>query len=450
MTRRLVLALSLMFAAAPAFANDHAKSEDAIRERDDRIASLESTLSAVVDELARLREQVAVPEEPELVSAYGLGPAASKIYGIERGLSIGGYAEGNYRMFVDDKNSSNLDRADFLRMVMYLGYKFTERIIFNSEIEFEHASTSGISDALGGRISSGGSVSVEFAALDFFMHEKVNFRTGILLAPMGFLNELHEPPFFYGVQRPVVETRIIPTTWRENGAGIFGNLTETVEYRLYAMNSFNGSGFSDSGIRGGRQRGNRALAEDWAGILRVDWRPDSVDGLLLGGSVFYGEVDQDIELTGVNRDVDEADLMIAELHGQYQNGGFHTRFLLAYSHISNVRDFNLSLGRMPGVADPIAGTQLGGYVEFAYDIWSMLFGNYGKQLEPFIRVEYVDTQRRIPTGFTADRTNTFWLYNPGIQFYPHPNVVLKLEYRNFDPHEGEIADEVAVGMGLAF
>jgi hypothetical protein len=29
-------------------------------------------------------------------------------------------------------------------------------------------------------------------------------------------------------------------------------------------------------------------------------------------------------------------------------------------------------------------------------------------------------------------------------------VVLKLEYRHFDPREGERADELGVGMGFAF
>ena len=85
----------------------------------------------------------------------------------------------------------------------------------------------------------GGSVSVEFAALDFLWRPEANARAGLLLVPMGFLNEVHEPPFFYGVQRPETETRILPTTWRENGVGLFGKLGETVEYRAYVMNGFN-------------------------------------------------------------------------------------------------------------------------------------------------------------------------------------------------------------------
>jgi opacity protein-like surface antigen len=447
MTRSLVTTFVLLAASVlgsvsavlPASASD---DPDAIRARDDRIAHLESTLETVVDELARLRDQVAVPDEPELVSSYGLGPAASKIYGVERGLSIGGYGEANYRTFVDDKNGRDLDRADFLRMVLYFGYKFTDRIVFNSEIEFEHGTTSDVKNG-----SGGGSASVEFATLDFLLHEKVNARAGMLLVPMGFVNEIHEPPFYYGVQRPETETRILPSTWRENGVGLFGNLSESLEYRLYAVTGFNGSRFSDSGVRSGRQNGNRSLAEDWAGVLRLDWRPEAIEGLLLGGSVYYGEADQDYELiAGV--DVAETEVLIGELHLQYRNGPFHMRSLLAYTDVSNAGELSVSLGRAADA--PVAGAMLGGYVEAAVDVWSMLFGNHARQLEPFLRVEYVDTQRSIPTGFTANRNRSFWLYNPGVQFHPHPNVVLKLEYRNFDPHEGEMPDEVAVGMGFAF
>jgi len=434
----LLLAVAAPHVAAPARAAD----DDALRARDDRIAHLESTLETVVDELGRLRDQVAVPDEPELVSAYGLGPAASKIYGVERGLSIGGYGEANYRTFLDDKDGRDLDRADFLRLVLYFGYKFTDRIIFNSEIEFEHGSTSNVDNGAGG-----GSASVEFATLDFFLHEKVAARAGMLLVPMGFINEVHEPPFFYGVQRPETETRILPSTWRENGAGLFGNLTENLEYRIYAVTGFNGSQFTDAGVRGGRQKGNRALAEDWAGVLRVDYRPDWMEGLMVGGSVYWGEADQDFELID-SVDVSETTLTIGEVHLQYRNGPFHVRALGAYSDLSNAGELSVSLGRASN--RPVAGNMIGGYVEGAVDIWPWLFGNHERQLEPFFRVEYVDTQRNVPEGFSANRNRTFWLYNPGVQFYPHPNVTLKLEYRNFDPHAGEKPDEVAVGMGFAF
>ena len=129
-------------------------------------------------------------------------------------------------------------------------------------------------------------MSVEFMALDFFWKKEANFRTGLVLVPMGFINEVHEPPFFLGVRRPETERRILPATWREMGVGVFGQLGEEVEYRAYVVNGFNAAGFSASGIRGGRQNGNRALAEDFALVGRVDWTP--WHGVLLGASAYVG------------------------------------------------------------------------------------------------------------------------------------------------------------------
>ena len=100
------------------------------------------------------------------------------------------------------------------------------------------------------------------AALDFLIRDELNARMGLLLVPMGFLNEVHEPPFYYGVNRPDVERLIIPSTWREGGAGLFGRIGDMVQYKLYAITSMNAAGFDDSGLRGGRQNGNRALAEE--------------------------------------------------------------------------------------------------------------------------------------------------------------------------------------------
>lgn len=433
----LMTALPLTLAASAAAQ----ETSDAVRLRDDRIAELERKLDVLASELDRVRTQVAVPEEPELKSLYGLGPAASKIYGVERGLSIGGYGEANYRNFIGDRNEGDLDRADFLRMVLYFGYKFTENIVFNSEIEFEHGSTSSTDSA------GSGSVSVEFAALDFFWKDALNFRAGMLLLPMGFLNEVHEPPYFYGVTRPEVERRIIPSTWRENGVGIFGRLGEDVEYRSYVTTGFNALGFSDSGIRGGRQKGNRALAEDLAWTTRVDWTPEVVPGFLLGGSFYVGDSGQDQELAD-GTDIPDARLWIVEAHAQYETGPWHWRALAAYSQLSDTTSLNVALDRPRN--RPVAEAMFGAYGEVAYDVWPAIFGGTEKSLEPFFRAEYVDTQLEVPSGFEANDQNSYWVFTPGIQFKPHPNVVLKLEYRNMAAAGGNRPDELALGMGFAF
>src|SRR6266404_1257102 len=166
-------------------------------------------IDVLAHEVESLKSRLVLPEARALKSYYGLGPAASKVYGIDRGLSIGGYGEVNFQKFVNDQQGRH-DQFDVARFVLYTGYKFTDRIILNSELEFEHAVVAHDKE---------GEAEVEFMNLDFLGWQALNFRAGLLLVPMGFINEIHEPPFFHGVFRPEVEQRIIPTTWREGGVG---------------------------------------------------------------------------------------------------------------------------------------------------------------------------------------------------------------------------------------
>ncbi|MFW9770522.1 MAG: hypothetical protein ACFFEM_17015, partial [Candidatus Thorarchaeota archaeon] len=404
-------------------------------------------VQVLADELERTRTQMAVPEEPELESRYGLGPSASKVYSIARGLSIGGYGEGVYQKFIEDAGGSS-DRADLLRMVLYAGYKFTDSIVFNSEIEFEHAST-------GATVSSGGgSVSVEFAALDFSIREWANLRAGLLLLPMGFINEIHEPPFYYGVHRPEVERQIIPATWRENGAGIFGSLFGgEIEYTAYVVNGLDAEGFSPSGLRGGRQKGNRALAEHLAFVGEVNWSP--LPGFLLGGSVYSGKSGQNQVAGGVP--IPDTPTTIWEVHSQLRRRGLHLRGLFAMAHIGDAERLTSALRAASVDGEPILGpTQTiasemqGGYVEIGYNVLPLLFPGTEKLLEPYFRFESYDTQHQVPSGFLRDRSKEIRSYTYGLQFKPIPNVVIKMDARERESEAGDVADEFNVGLGFAF
>lgn len=207
----------------------------------------------LTDEVRKLRDTLVLPETKELKSAYGLGPAASKVYSLQRGLSIGGYGEFNYRNAVSDKGTTR-DEFDFLRMVLYVGYKFNDWIVLNTETELEHAFTKTTES------SDSGEVALEFANLDFLFDPRINLRVGLMLLPMGFLNEIHEPPFFHGNDRPTVEREIIPSTWRANGIGFHGEVLEGLTYRTYGITGFNARGFRSNGFRDARQRGNREIA----------------------------------------------------------------------------------------------------------------------------------------------------------------------------------------------
>ncbi|MGH0032206.1 MAG: hypothetical protein ACQGVC_20640 [Myxococcota bacterium] len=455
--RGIACVLALLATAAPAAAAD---DEDLAKE--DRIAALERKLDVLTSELERTRSDMALPEDGDLSSFMGLGPGASKVYSLSRGLSIGGYAEGYYSAIVDDKKQSGAkNRSDMLRGVLYAGYKFTDNIVYNMEIEFEHATT-------GSTESSGsGSASVEFAALDFLIRDWLNARVGLVLLPMGFLNEIHEPPFFYGVNRPDAERRIIPTTWRENGVGIFGQLAEELEYKLYVVNGFNAEGFDPSGLRGGRQKGNRALSEHMAFIGRLDYTP--VPELTLGGSVYVGNSgqDQNVNVSSggtflAEVDIPDALTTIWEIHGQFQKAGVTTRALFTMATVDDAADLSRALGPIPAgfglpggtgelsAGEAVADRMIGMYAEVGYEILQWIVPETDMSLEPFFRYEYVDTQNEVPAGFNRDRTQIVSTYTTGLHFKPIPNVVLKLDYRNRSAREGKLGDEVNAGFGVVF
>ena len=397
------------------------------------VKNLERKTDVLSQEVEKLRTNLAIPEEAKYKSAYGLGPAASKIYQVGKGLSIGGYGEANYQAFVGDKGN-NVDNADLERIVLYAGYKFTDNILFNSEIEFEHATTgSGDDDK--------GEVSVEFAALDFFIDPLANVRAGLVLIPMGFINPIHEPPFFFGANRPEVERRIIPATWRELGIGLFGQITPELTYTTYVVNGMNAEGFDSNGIRSGRSSGSRARAEDFGYVARLDYAPAEVPGFSVGGSAYVGNSGQKQTFQGQKPDVGT---QLYEAHAQWKYRGWEWRALGSWGLIDDAGILSAAKG------ETIGSKNYGWYTEIGYDIMPHLMRDTAQYLAPFFRYEQLDTIAEAPTGFLDDGNKDRRIYQFGLQYKPIPNVVIKADYRNFTAKTGSVPDDFNLGIGFIF
>ena len=413
---------------------DTGASGDAAADADDgRLERIEEQVEVLAEEMGRLESIFAVPEEVAYESYSGLAPAASKVYKRDQGLSIGGYGEVRLRSFQDEGDDEKDDVFDALRAVLYVGYKFDENWVFNSELEFEHAGSGG-----------GGSVSSEFVTIDYLWKDEVNFRVGLVLVPMGYVNEIHEPNFFFGAERPEVERVIMPSTWRENGGGFYGTIADRIDYRFYVINGFDGQGFDSGGLRGGRQKGSRAIANDFAFVGRID--VDVVDGLQVGGSVYTGQSGQ--EQRGVDGQLlPDALTTIYELHAQYKGYGATVRALWTQAFIDEAGALSRGLGLGPSSS---IAQQLGGwYIEAGYDILP-LFMETRASLEPYFRYETYDTQKEVSDQFARDRSKDIDLYVVGLQFKPIPQVVFKVDYRHFDPVAGDRANEIQALVGYVF
>ncbi len=371
-------------------------------------------------------------------SVHGLGPAASKVYGLEQGVSVGGYGEMLYT-----NRSSGDDQLDFLRGVFYFGYKFNDRILFNSEVEFEHAKTGEGEE---------GEVALEFAYLDFLVRDWFNVRAGLLLLPVGFLNELHEPPIFFGAQRPQVERVILPTTWRENGVGVFGEVG-SFSYRVYVLNGLDSTGFSaSSGIRGGRQNGSKAEANDFALAGRADWT--IVPGLQVGLSGYIGDSGQDATVLGEELD---GQVTVFDLHAEWRWRGLRLRGLYAQVDIDDAELISQqNLDATDGGEKSIGERLVGWYGEAAYDVLAHL--DTKQQLSPYVRYEEYNTQDEVPDGFLTDPFDRFradpaldvQLLTIGVAYHPIPQVVIKVDFQDFDNQAGTGMDQLNVALGYLF
>lgn len=435
LTEDVILEFSLASAVAVAAGSrqdgqdpDMAATLLALEARD---AELERRIDLVAGEVERIDLAGLIPVVGE--SEYGMGPAASKVYSVDEGsVSIGGYGEMLYENFSSDaddgSSSGKTDQADFLRAVLYFGYKFDEHWVFNSEIEFEHAST-----------GASGSASVEFAYLDYLSSDATNFRAGLLLQPMGLTNEMHEPTTFLTAKRPGVETVIIPSTWRENGVGMFGDVGEFA-YKAYVTGGLDASGFGDGGLRGGRQKGSKSKAEDLAFVGRVDWVGHP--GLVLGASGYVGDSGQGL---GGGADVQTT---ILEVHADWRWRGVRLRALVAHAELDDVTELNNALG-LVGMAS--VGEELDGhFVEVGYDVMQLIQPGSVKSLTPFLRYEAFDTQASVPTGFASDPANDIEIMTYGVAYQPHPQVIFKLDFMDIDNDAGTGVDQINVSMGYVF
>lgn len=419
----LVFGLACLPVIASAQAGDSAAIND-----------LRRRLDAVTRELERMElERSDVPVADTMQS--GLAPAASKVYRVRQGVSLGGYGEMLYQNFAGTDQAGTAagqpDRLDALRAVLYVGYRFSDHWLFNSELEFEHANT-----------EDGGEAALEFGYLEYRPAPAFGVRAGLLLAPMGLINEMHEPTTWLGATRPLTETFIIPSTWRENGIGIVGE-HGILSYRAYAMAGFDGAtGYSaEKGLREGKQEGSRSLAENFGFVGRVD--AAVVPGALVGASAYAGNAGQG--MSDASGSI-AARTTILEGHAQYRAHGFDLRGLGALAKVGDAARINDLQGLTGG--ESVGSRLIGWYVQGGYDVLHSRQGD--AQFVPYVRYEKVNTQDQVPAGFTADPANDHEAISLGAMWKPLGMIAVKAEYQIDRTGARTGVNRVNVNVGYLF
>ena len=453
----MLLAATALSTATPALA-DQTSLEAEVALLKAQIAAQKEQLAAQAARLKQVEarlQSAAVSSTPPAPLAESTGtlagvaasPAAlaANTIGVGKGsggdTTIGGYGEITYNGYLKD---SSRNQADLKRMVLFVGHRFSDKLSFNSEIEVEHAVASS---------GDHGEVAIEQAYLDYSFSQAANLKAGLFLMPFGFLNRNHEPPVFYGVERNEVETRIIPSTWREGGVGLYGSAPFGLSYDVGVTTGFNVAKFDDPSapLAGSHQELQLAKASSLSfyGLLEYQGIP----GLLIGGAVFTGnathnnanfKADHSLpDFSGITSRV-----TLWDVHGRWQHRGLDLKALYARGTISRsgalgtvVENFNDA----NGTELPVAPSAFyGWYVQGAY---SFALGSTAT-LDPFVRYEKFDTQARLPLGLISDRVNRDRVLTTGLSFHPLREVVVKVDYQKF--FENKDNDRINLGLGYMF
>ena len=345
---------------------------------------------------------------------------ANRMMQTDRKLTIGGYAQIDYNQPLSADTYNN-GKLDVHRLVMLFGYKFNSRTQFITEIEYEHIKE----------------VYIEQAFVDYRINNYMNLRAGLMLIPMGIVNEYHEPPTFMGVERPLLDNYLVPTTWREIGIGLTGNIPNAnLKYQAYIVNGFS-SYNGDPTLRGtdafrkGRQKGAESFMSTPNLTAKIEYY--GFGGLNLGLSGYVGNTQSTLYNGLEKNDIDavtQADssvvgISMIGLDARYSKNGVMLRGQLNYANISNTEAYN-NISNSTGKTNDLGSALFGYYLEAGYNVFYTA-KNIKTELIPFIRYSEVDTHHQVAGELQKNDSYHRTIITTGLGWKVSPGAIFKAD-----------------------
>lgn len=380
---------------------------------DDRFKALEQRLNTLESENHALKDQIRQTEQKVDATGTQMERITSHSGASNSTTTIGGYGELHLNKLKNRKTGgTNKDELDLHRFVLFIGHQLDETTRFFSELEVEHGVAK---DTAAG---SSGVVAVEQMYVDFSVSDAMSVKAGLMLMPVGIISETHEPPTFYGVERNPVETSIIPTTWREGGVAVTARLANNISIDGVISSGLATTAAKNFAVRDGRLSGASAKAKDPAYTARLKWT--GLPGIELATTVQrQADITQSAEATA-------GAATLYEAHAVVNHGRFGLRALYAGWSLD---------GSGPKAVG--ADKQNGWYVEPSW--------KFTEQWGVFVRRSTWDNR----AGDVAD--SRYKQTDFGVNFWPHADVVVKLDYQNQQVPAGtDEYDGFNLGLGYQF
>jgi hypothetical protein len=366
----------------------------------------------------------------------------------QSGTVIGGYGQFGLNALRIGSDGRFGVHANVERVVLFVAHPITDDIRVYTEFEWENALACS---------SCAGSAEVEQAYVQWRLAgDLFALRVGLVLVPMGIINQWHEPPVFHGVERPKVDQLIIPTTWRELGVGFVGNWQQLLRYELYVTTTLNPMLLDQNGLGGATTLGSLAPARAVAVSGRAEVEPWL--GVIAGASFFLSNTGPNGDYFGPGPDHQPRHITLPvlgyALDARMRRAGFEARVVWAQFFLPN-SDALLTAFTKEGnpVIDPImagGGTVperiQGGYFELAYNVLALT--QLSHELLGFVRFEYYNTQAAVPAGYTANASLDVREITLGVTYRPITQLVFKTDLQLRDRQLGY--DELQYNLGFGY
>ena len=407
-------------------------------------AALRAEIDALRTEIAALKAEVrhiegernsadATPTKASAPASADAAPVPQSA-AAANATTLWGYGEMNY----NHPTARAADaQADLRRAVIGFSHAFDEATHVYGELEWEHAVASA---------DDAGETEVEQLYIEHALAPAYGVRAGLMLVPLGLLNEHHEPTQYFGVERNFVETAIIPSTWREGGVAMYGNTDFGLSWNagigtgpdLGKWDPASGEG-RESPLGSIHQELQLARARDPSLFAALNWT--AIPGLNVGGGAFAGKIGQGADFAGK-----DARLLLGEVHARWQTGPFDFSALYARGTISDTQALNLTFA---GESTPVPKAFWGGYAQGAWR--ALAWGE--SNLTPFARYEQFNTGAAYaeqPLGVSTSALPTEKVWTAGINYYLNPNVVFKFDYQDFNRDDAELGYGNRFNLGIGY
>jgi len=398
------------------------------------------TLFLVVASIVGLKAQ-----ESNTSSENEYKNVAQKLLSSDSKLTIGGYGEVHYNQVLNKQTRDNAV-LDAHRMVLFFGYNFSKKTQFVTEIEMEYANE----------------VWVEQMFLQHKLSDYMNFKAGMLLIPMGIINEYHEPTTFNGVERPMIDTKIAPSTWREVGVGLSGNILPlSLKYQLYLVNGPSGYDGTKGlfkgaeGIRGGRQKASKSYMSEPNFTGKIEYV--GIKGLNVGLSGYFGnsqsklydKIDETNTTLALKADSSVVGISMLGADARYNSKGLELRGQFYYTSLSNTEKYN-TFTRTGSKRNDLGSSMMGYYVEAGYNV--MRFFEQSKmELVPFVRYQDYNLHNTVDANLTVNNAYIANIITTGLTLKLTKGAVVKADM-DFAKSNAATARAVTfnAGIGVTF